>query len=85
MRFLLLSLLLIGCVGVKIQPKPQNTQLQESKKDWEYLYSLELDSALKNQDFSAYRFFWPYYLEARYENKCKKYNEDHERDCLCKY
>jgi len=85
MRFLLISLLLAGCAGKKIHLKPQDTKFQESNKNWEYLYALELDSALKNEDQLAFHFFWPYYLQARDQNKCKKYNQDHEHNCSCKY
>ena len=45
------------------------TKHKEEKKNWEYLYALELKSALINQDDASFYFFWPLYLEARYENK----------------
>ena len=53
------------------KPYPQNTEFKESSKNWEYLYSLELQSALRNEDDAAFFFFWPYYLQERYRNKLK--------------
>lgn len=70
--FVLLIILLFGCKHRKFSnPKPSDTILNKNQKNWEKLYALELDSALKNDDSAAFYFFWPLYLEARYEKKAK--------------
>jgi len=70
MRFLLIVFLFISCSQNKLL-KPSDTSLKEEDLNWEMLYARELSNALKNQDDLAFYFFWPYYLEARYENKLK--------------
>lgn len=55
------------------QPKPLNIEL-----NWEHIYAKELDQALKNDDDTAFRFFWPYYLQERYKNKLKKSGLNYE-------
>ena len=82
-RLLCVLLMLSGCVSTKPSVKPSDTKLKESQRDWEYLYAKELDAALENDDVVAYYFFWPYYLQERYKNKCKQYNEFHEKSCAC--
>ena len=72
MRFLFIILLLIGCQSNQHKPKPYDTKYKEEERNWEYLYAIELENALMNEDDLAFYFFWPYYLEARYENKQKK-------------
>jgi hypothetical protein len=67
----------------KPAPQPRDTRLEESKKNWEYLYACELDAALKNNDATAYYFFWPLYLKERQKNKCKQYNPLHNIECNC--
>jgi hypothetical protein len=81
--FIVLCFFIISCQTQTIQPKPQDTKLKSSQKNWELLYAAELSSALKNDDVAAYYFFWPLYLQARYENKCKQYNELHGQSCNC--
>ena len=74
MRFLfvLIIILLFGCKHSQInKPKPFDTQLNKDERNWEHLYAIELKNALDNQDDMAFYFFWPLYLEARYENKLK--------------
>ena len=68
MRFYyILFLLCVSCPNKSTQKiKPLNIE-----PNWEYLYSLELKSALKNEDDAAFYFFWPYYLQERYNNKLK--------------
>ena len=66
-------LLLCGCQSHNNKPKPSDTKYKENKRDWEYLYAVELKNALIHQDDAAFYFFWPLYLEARYENKLKRY------------
>lgn len=86
MRFLcLIFILLTSCISHQPKLQPKDTKLKESKKNWEYLYALELDSALENYDAPAYHFFWPLYIQARYENKCKTYNSLHSLDCDYQY
>lgn len=70
--FILIIILLFGCKhnGVD-RPQPSDTQLNKEERDWEHLYAIELQNALNNQDDLAFYFFWPLYLEARYENKLK--------------
>ena len=72
MRFLFIILLLIGCQSHQYKPKPSDTKYKEQERNWEYLYAIELQNALTHEDDLAFYFFWPYYLEARYENKQKK-------------
>ena len=74
MRLLFIILLLIGCQSQQhpLKPQPSDTRHREEKRNWEYLYAIELKNALDNEDDAAFYFFWPYYLEARYENKLKK-------------
>lgn len=71
MRLLFIILLLCGCQSTHYQVKPLDTRYKEEKRDWEYLYSIELKNALDNEDDVAFYFFWPLYLEARYQNKEK--------------
>jgi len=79
----ILCLFITSCKTQKIQPKPRDTQFKESQKNWELLYAAELSSALKNHDDVAFHFFWPLYIEERYKNKCKLYNELHGQSCRC--
>lgn len=60
-------LFLLSCQHSKLD----KTKFKEDEKNWEYLYSLELKSALENEDDAAFHFFWPYYLQERYNNKLK--------------
>lgn len=70
--FVLIIILLFGCKHSQInKPKPFDTQLNKDERNWEHLYAIELKNALDNQDDMAFYFFWPLYLEARYENKLK--------------
>jgi hypothetical protein len=64
MRFCIFLFIVFGCSN--------KYQSSSNKKDWEQLYAHELNSALDNEDDLAFYFFWPYYLQARYENKLKK-------------
>ena len=61
----------------------KNTDFNKIPKNWEYLYSLELDAAIKNNDAAAFYFFWPLYIQARYQNKCKLHNPLHNIECNC--
>lgn len=70
MRFVFIFLLFVGCQSNQYKLKPSDTKHKE--RNWEYLYALELKNALYNQDDAAFYFFWPLYLEARYENKQKQ-------------
>jgi hypothetical protein len=70
-RLCILLFLLCGCIQNN-KLKPSDTKLNISNRNWEELYARELFNALKNEDDLAFYFFWPYYLEARYENKLKK-------------
>ena len=82
MRFLFFLLILFGC-QTKHNLKPSDTKFKESERNWEQLYARELHNALKNEDDAAFYFFWPYYLQERLYNKCKKYNSKHNIDCIC--
>lgn len=82
MRFLFLFFILLGC-QTKYNPKPSDTALKDSDRDWEALYARELKNSLENEDVPAFYFFWPLYLKERSENKCKKYNEQHNISCEC--
>lgn len=82
-RLLCVLLILSGCVSTKPSVKPSDTKFNESQRDWEYLYAKELDAALENEDVISYHFFWPYYLQERHRNRCKQYNEFHEKSCSC--
>ena len=82
MRFLfvLIIVLLFGCQHVETKdPKPSDTKPNKDARNWEYLYSIELKNAVENGDEAAFYFFWPYYLEARSENKLKA-NKDLPQD-----
>ena len=72
-----------SCVSQQPKLQPKDTRFKESQRNWEYLYAAELDAALENDDVVAYYFFWPLYMHARYENKCKKYNPLHNVECNC--
>tara|TARA_B100001939_G_C16421088_1_gene396498 strand:+ start:69 stop:251 length:183 start_codon:yes stop_codon:yes gene_type:complete len=37
----------------------------EKKRNWKLIYKKELESAIKNNDEEAFRFFWPEYLKER--------------------
>ena len=79
MRFLFIILIIcFGCQNKQINksPKPIDTKFKEDNRDWEYLYALELKSALENDDDVAFHFFWTYYLQARYENKLKRLDKN---------
>ena len=69
MRLLLVFFFLIysSCNPVHVKKTPA------AEKDWAQLYSLELLSALKNDDDQAFYFFWPLYLKEL--NKKKYPNE----------
>lgn len=74
MRFLfvLIIILLFGCKHNGLdKSQPSDVQLNKDERNWEHLYAIELENALKNQDDMAFHFFWPLYLKARYENKLK--------------
>lgn len=74
-----------SCVSQQPKLQPKDTRFKESQRNWEYLYAAELDAALENEDVAAYYFFWPLYMQARYENKCEKYNINHTISCDCIY
>ena len=75
MRFYyILFLLFVSCLNTPTnQPKPLNIE-----SNWEHIYAKEMDRALKNEDYTAFRFFWPYYLQERYKNKLKQAGLDYE-------
>lgn len=62
MRVFLLSLLLTSC-AVKHNHSPNDTKLDENKRDWLYVYKMELITAKENNDMEAWRFFFPEYLK----------------------
>ena len=82
MRFLILILILFGCQTTH-NLKPSDTEFKDRERDWEALYARELSNALKNEDDVAFYFFWPLYLQERSNNKCKKYNIQHNINCQC--
>jgi hypothetical protein len=63
-RFLFIFCLTLSCAHDRI--KVQN---------WELIYSQELNAALLNDDYEAFAFFWPLYLQERYKNKLKHNND----------
>jgi len=70
----ILFLLFVSCLNTSTdKPKPLNLEL-----NWEDIYAKELDRALKNEDHTAFRFFWPYYLQERYKNKLKQAGLNYE-------
>lgn len=77
MRFIIFILLIISsCQTNNIKKlKPSDTNLKHKEKNWEYLYAIELKRALENEDDLAFYFFWPYYLQERYNNKLN--NDSH--------
>jgi hypothetical protein len=72
-KLFFIFLLLFGCQANEHKLKPSDTKPKEKERNWEYLYARELKNALYNQDDAAFYFFWPLYLEARYENKQKQF------------
>jgi len=82
-RLLCVLLILSGCVSREPFPTPSDTKFREDQRNWEYLYAKELDAAIENEDVISYYFFWPLYMQARYENKCKLYNPLHHIECNC--
>lgn len=84
MKLFLITLLLASCNNTNIKHvKLSGEDYSESPRNWENLYSKELDTALSNKDMDSFRFFWPYYLQERSFNKCKKYNIQHNISCYC--
>jgi hypothetical protein len=80
-RLLFIILFFASCqTQPKPTPKPIDTRHREDKRNWEYLYARELKNALDNEDDVAFHFFWVYYLEARYENKLKKLENNTSSD-----
>lgn len=85
MKLILIALLLTSCNYTKSKHiKLSSEDSSESTKNWVNLYSKELDAARANKDMDAFRFFWPYYLQERSFNKCKKYNAQHNISCYCR-
>jgi hypothetical protein len=76
-------LFITSCISQQPKLQPKDTKFKERDRNWEYLYAQELNAALENQDAAAYYFFWPYYLQERSKNKCKRYNQLHEISCAC--
>lgn len=65
MRLLLIVALLSGCSHTK-NLKPSDTKFDESKRNWVQIYENELRVAKENDDYDAFRFFWPEYLKELY-------------------
>jgi len=64
-----------SCVHDKIYTKPP-TSIET--KNWELIYANELRSAIYNNDYDAFAFFWPLYLQERHNNKLKTINESNK-------
>ena len=54
LRFLF-CLLVVGCSHRN--PRPSDTKFNESERDWAEIYVNEVNSAVRNNDSDAYRFF----------------------------
>ena len=64
LKILLIAFCLSGCVVSKKEPKPEDTLLDESKRDWLEVYKHEMVVAGENDDEAAYHlFFWAYVTE----------------------
>lgn len=61
MRLLLIIVLLSGC-SLKKAPKPSDTLFDPEKRNWLEIYAHELRVAKENNDYDAFRFFWPEYV-----------------------
>lgn len=60
LRFIPL-VLLSGCIA-KYDPKPADTNLDPSKRDWIRVYEKEIQIAIENDDREAWHFFWREYM-----------------------
>jgi hypothetical protein len=64
LKILLIAFFLSGCVVSKKEPKPEDTELNDSKRDWLAVYKHEMVVAGENDDEAAYHFFfWAYVTE----------------------
>lgn len=70
MRLLLIVAFLSGCSHTK-NLKPSDTKFDESKRNWAQIYEHELKVAKENEDYDAFRFFWPEYLKELYRLRNK--------------
>ena len=69
---LLPLVLLCGCVTLH-DPRPINTELDESKRDWIEIYRNEIRVAIENDDAGAYHFFMQELIEEK--GRLRKLNE----------
>ena len=81
-RLLFICLILFGC-QTKHNLKPSDTIFLQTNRNWEAVYEKELKIAIFYDDYDAFRFFWPLYLQERTRNKCKLYNTFHNVNCDC--
>lgn len=70
MRLLLIFILLSGC-SLKKAPKPSDTLFDPGKRNWLEIYAHELKVARENNDYDAFRFFWPEYLKELHSRRNK--------------
>lgn len=70
MRLLLIVAFLSGCSHTK-NLKPSDTKFDESKRNWLQIYEYELRVAKENEDYDAFRFFWPEYVKELYRLRNK--------------
>ena len=70
MRLLLIVAFLSGCSHTK-NLKPSDTKFDESKRNWVQIYEHELRVAKENEDYDAFRFFWPEYVKELYRSRNK--------------
>tara|TARA_X000001036_G_scaffold437790_1_gene483986 strand:- start:1577 stop:1828 length:252 start_codon:yes stop_codon:yes gene_type:complete len=71
-RGILVCLALSGCVA-KHSPQPNDTKLNEDKRDWVAVYHEELRIAFENEDFEARYFFLQEIIKMKYK---AEHNQD---------
>ena len=62
MRFLVLLFLTCSCASQR-ELQPSDTVFDSNRRNWLEVYSYELNQARENNDYEAFRFFWPEYLK----------------------
>lgn len=53
----MLFLAMCGCSTLEKGPVPQDTELNEGRRDWAEIYRHEISIAVENEDLGAVKFF----------------------------
>ena len=62
-------LLLSGCVTTERTPQPNDTEFDQSKRDWVEVYKYELEIANKNNDEEAKYYFLQEIIKLEYKRR----------------